>query len=191
MQTVWVACSFYTDFAFSWTLCSTVMIRQRNKFRDGCAYLLSIFSNPPSRYNYRIMKFSHSKMWKAQSLQVFIFQYEKAYNECGDECNKLQTITKEMYDEKLIFKKHQQTKNHSKSLENYNVGFKWSHYCTYVMTSTVTVRGQDSSVGIVTGYGLDDPGIESQWRQDFPHLSRLALRLTQPPVQWVLALSWG
>jgi len=29
--------------------------------------------------------FFHSKTWKAQSLQVFIFQYEKAHNECGDE----------------------------------------------------------------------------------------------------------
>ena len=32
-----------------------------------------------------------------------------------------------------------------------------------------------SSVGIVTGYGLDGPGIESRWGRDFPHLSRRAL----------------
>jgi len=44
--------------------------------------------------------------------------------------------------------------------------------------------GPGSVVGIATGYGLDGPGIESRWRRDFPHLSRPALRPTQPPVQW-------
>jgi len=39
--------------------------------------------------------------------------------------------------------------------------------------------GRDSSVGITTGYGLDGPGIESQWGRDFPQLSRLALGPTQ------------
>jgi len=51
--------------------------------------------------------------------------------------------------------------------------------------------GQDSSVGIATGYGLDGPGIESRWERDLPHLSRTALGPTQPPVQWVPALSRG
>jgi hypothetical protein len=40
-----------------------------------------------------------------------------------------------------------------------------------------------SVVGIVTGYGLDGPGIRSWWGLGFPHLSRLALGPTQPPVQ--------
>jgi hypothetical protein len=44
---------------------------------------------------------------------------------------------------------------------------------------------RDSSVGIVTGYGLDDPGIESRRGRDFSHTSRPALWPTQPPVQWV------
>ena len=48
-----------------------------------------------------------------------------------------------------------------------------------------------SSVGIAIAYGLDGPGIESRWGRDFPHLSRPALRSTQPPVQGVLGLSRG
>jgi hypothetical protein len=45
-----------------------------------------------------------------------------------------------------------------------------------------TLGWPGSIVGIATGYGLDDPGIESRWRRYFPHLSRLALMPTQPPV---------
>jgi hypothetical protein len=53
------------------------------------------------------------------------------------------------------------------------------------------IHGPGSSVSIATGYGLDGPGIESRWKQDFPHLSRPVLGPTQPPVQWVLGLSQG
>jgi len=45
--------------------------------------------------------------------------------------------------------------------------------------------GRDSVVGIAARYGLYWPGIESRWKQDFSHPSRLALRPTQPPVQFV------
>jgi hypothetical protein len=51
--------------------------------------------------------------------------------------------------------------------------------------------GLGSSVSIATGYGLDGPRIESRWGRDFPHLSRLALGPTHPPVQWVPGLSRG
>jgi len=43
----------------------------------------------------------------------------------------------------------------------------------------------------MTAYGLGGPGIESWWGRDFPHLSRLALRTTQPPVKWVPGRSGG
>jgi hypothetical protein len=48
--------------------------------------------------------------------------------------------------------------------------------------------GRDSSVGIVTRYGLDGPGIESRWGRDFPQQSRPSLGPTQRPVQWVPGL---
>ena len=51
--------------------------------------------------------------------------------------------------------------------------------------------GPGSVVGIATGYGLDDPGIESRWGRDSPHLSRPALGPTQPPVQFVPGISRG
>jgi hypothetical protein len=50
---------------------------------------------------------------------------------------------------------------------------------------------KNSSVGIVIRYGLDGLGIESRWERDFPHPSRPALGLTQPPIQRVLGLSRG
>jgi hypothetical protein len=57
--------------------------------------------------------------------------------------------------------------------------------------NSVIIVCKGSSVGIVTGYGLDGPAIESRWGRDFPHVSRPALGLTQPPVQWVPGLSRG
>ena len=40
----------------------------------------------------------------------------------------------------------------------------------------------DSAVALATAYRLDGPGIEFQWGRDYPHLSRSALRPTEPPV---------
>ena len=60
------------------------------------------------------------------------------------------------------------------------------------LTSVISPSvSRDSSVGIATGYRLDGPGIESRWRREFPHLSRLALGAHPPPVQWVPDLSRG
>ena len=42
---------------------------------------------------------------------------------------------------------------------------------------------------IVTGYGLDGPGIESRLGRDFPHLYKPALWPTQSPIQCVPGLS--
>jgi len=43
--------------------------------------------------------------------------------------------------------------------------------------------GRDSSVGLATRYGLDDPGIESRWwGRDFPQPSRPALGPNQLPI---------
>ena len=61
----------------------------------------------------------------------------------------------------------------------------------FLETSFHLYVDSDSSVGIATGYGLDGPGIESRWGKDFPHLSRLDLGSTQPPIQWLPGLSRG
>ena len=61
---------------------------------------------------------------------------------------------------------------------------------TYILhvTSTcfgylnVSIKVQDSSVGIATLYELGGSGIESRWGRDFPHQSRPALGLIQPPI---------
>jgi hypothetical protein len=41
---------------------------------------------------------------------------------------------------------------------------------------------RDSVVGTATCYGLDSPGIESRWGQNFPQTSRPALGPTQSPL---------
>jgi hypothetical protein len=56
---------------------------------------------------------------------------------------------------------------------------------------TFKKMGRDSSVGITTRNGLDDPGIESLCGRDFRQLYIQVLRPTQPLVQWVLRLFPG
>jgi len=50
---------------------------------------------------------------------------------------------------------------------------------------------QDSGFSTVTRYDLDSLGFEAQWGQDLPYTSRLALRPTHLPLQWVPGLFSG
>jgi hypothetical protein len=56
--------------------------------------------------------------------------------------------------------------------------------------SYLDLAGWDSVVGIVAHYRLQGLGMKSWQGQDLPHLSRLALGPTQPPIQWVMSHSW-
>jgi len=63
-------------------------------------------------------------------------------------------------------------------------------FCSSSISISSSV-GRDTIVGIATRYGLDGPGFESRWEQEFPHLTRPTLGPTQRPIQWVLGLSRG
>jgi hypothetical protein len=62
--------------------------------------------------------------------------------------------------------------------------------CVWVPNS-VEIMNWGSVVRIVKNYGLDGPGIESQWGRDFLHTTRLVLGPTQHPVQWAPGLFPG
>jgi hypothetical protein len=47
------------------------------------------------------------------------------------------------------------------------------------------------SVSKVTRYGPDGPGIESRWGGRFFAPVQTGPGAPQPPIQWVLGLSWG
>jgi hypothetical protein len=72
-----------------------------------------------------------------------------------------------------------------------NFRIKGTSTTTFLINVLPIHGGQDSSISIATSYGLDGPGIKSQWGWDFSHLSRPALGPTQPPVQCIPGLSRG
>ena len=66
----------------------------------------------------------------------------------------------------------------------------YSQSVVHIVASFIIVS-QDSVVNIATCYRVDSLGIESWWGRGFPHLSRLSLRPTQAPIQWLLGHSLG
>jgi len=66
----------------------------------------------------------------------------------------------------------------------------WSH--AFIPPHAFTTCTLKFTITIVYIYqALDGPGIEYRWGRDFLHLSKPALKPTQPPVQWVPGLSLG
>jgi hypothetical protein len=77
----------------------------------------------------------------------------------------------------------------SRAMRQYN--FEDSQRQDLTSRCNRNVWGRDSSVGVATRYGLDDPGVESRWGRDLPHSPRPALGPTNLPVQWVPGLFSG
>jgi hypothetical protein len=73
------------------------------------------------------------------------------------------------------------------SFSNINI----SVYCNILYSCIFNVVDRDSSVGIATRYELDDQGIESLWRWNFPNPSTLALGPNLFSIKWVQGLLPG
>jgi hypothetical protein len=66
------------------------------------------------------------------------------------------------------------------------------YYSKLYAFESVLYVGWDSSVGIVTHYGLEVSWIEFRWGRDFPQLPRFRLGPTQPPCKTgTVSLPWG
>ena len=65
-----------------------------------------------------------------------------------------------------------------------------NHYYTRMCFIYIYMCGPGSPVGIATDYELGGPGSNPSEDEIFS-TSRPALGPTQPPVKWVLGLSWG
>ena len=65
-----------------------------------------------------------------------------------------------------------------------NTALYFNYLLLHNNSFTLATVGRYSSVGIATRYRLDSPGIEARWTCNLPHLSRIALGVTQPPLNW-------
>jgi hypothetical protein len=62
-------------------------------------------------------------------------------------------------------------------------GYLQLQFDAQISIANLIAYGRDNSVGTANRYALDGPAIESLWRRDLPHPSRLVMGPTQPHVQ--------